>query len=518
MMYWVRQKKGIDYRVNESHILSLKMSGNGYGMSTGSVVNIGVSEFLKKSEKFKRNAKGYKVEIDFKESEFTIPPYILGIWLGDGKTNGSQIFNVDHEVHKELYDYCKLTGNRMSHKHPEDRCEHIRMCGTKDNSSFLDKLRNIGVVGNKHIPDNYLYTSNKNRLEILAGILDSDGYYTSEFNCFEVTQKSKVFSDQIKYICDSLGFRTSIVKKVGQISSTGFKGDYFRVRISGNLEVIPTKIKRKQARDYVSIRDWRVTGITVEEDKVDYYYGFEIDGDRLFLLEDMTVTHNTAAEISVALKQSETIPVGIWNGELTEKRFVRRCISNLRRITVQDLQSDPEAHMDEILKGIEDLLNHKLFMSNKRGMLIEDLCNLIKFWVFKHGVKVVYLDYVQVIQISEQMMLRLRSKTEQTGYVIDCLNEVAAICDIPIVLLAQVNRDALKSGDKKPTLAHLRDSGSIEERVYHVSFLHRPEYYGEQDYEGKSTEGMMQIIGDYTLSTNHLNYKSSLIYMKIKVL
>lgn len=218
-----------------------------------------------------------------------------------------------------------------------------------------------------------------------------------------------------------------------------------------------------------------------------------MQGGNVYVWAARTSMGKTAAEISVLLEQSLHFPVGVWNGELTEKRFIRRCISNRRKITVQDLQDKPEEHMDEILKGIEDLMQHQLFMSNKRGMTIEELCNLIKFWVFKHGVKVVYLDYIQVIQIAEKMMLRLRSKTEQIGYVIDCINEVAAMCDIPIVLLAQLNREALK-GDKKPNLGHLRDSGSIEERVYHVMFIHRPEYYGEDEYEGRSTIGMMQWI------------------------
>ncbi len=218
-----------------------------------------------------------------------------------------------------------------------------------------------------------------------------------------------------------------------------------------------------------------------------------LQGGNVYVWAARTSMGKTACEVDCFLKQSMHIPVGVWNGELTEKRFMRRCISNLRKITVQELQQNPEQHMDEILKGVEDLFLRNLHIVNKRGMVIDDLVNLIKFWVFKHGVRIVWLDYLQIIKLSEKLQNIIRNRTEQIGYIIDALNEVAAICDIPIIILAQLNREATK-GDKKPNLAHLRDSGSIEERVYHVMFIHRPEYYGEQEYEGKSTEGMLQWI------------------------
>lgn len=65
------------------------------------------------------------------------------------------------------------------------------------------------------------------------------------------------------------------------------------MKIYGDLGNIPMKVKRKIGNNTTGKRDYRNTGINVEFDKIDEYYGFEIDGDHLFLLEDMTVTHNT---------------------------------------------------------------------------------------------------------------------------------------------------------------------------------------------------------------------------------
>lgn len=70
-MYWVHQNKAISYRVNESHILSLKRSRNEGKHKKGDVLNISIKEYLQKSDKFKSNYKGYKVAVDFEDKELS---------------------------------------------------------------------------------------------------------------------------------------------------------------------------------------------------------------------------------------------------------------------------------------------------------------------------------------------------------------------------------------------------------------------------------------------------------------
>lgn len=74
-MYWIHQNKGISYRVNESHILSLKRSRNEGKYTKGEILNITVKEYLEKSDKFKSNFKGYKVAVEFEHSDLPLEPY-----------------------------------------------------------------------------------------------------------------------------------------------------------------------------------------------------------------------------------------------------------------------------------------------------------------------------------------------------------------------------------------------------------------------------------------------------------
>ena len=164
--------------------------------------------------------------------------------------------------------------------------------------SLQDELRQLGVLGNKHIPRAYAINSTENRLRLLAGLIDSDGHLDPVSNGYEITQKNHALARQIKFLGDSLGFRTSLTKKRATISSIGYESEVWRVRLYGDINRVPVRVARKKAQPWASPVDWRQTGITVEFDKVDDYYGFEIDGNRLFLLQDMTVTHNTAFVVS----------------------------------------------------------------------------------------------------------------------------------------------------------------------------------------------------------------------------
>ena len=92
---------------------------------------------------------------------------------------------------------------------------------------------------------------------------------------------------QIRTLCWSLGFRAHLSEKF-------VKGvTYYRLFISGNLDQIPTKLSRKKASPRIINKDPYVTSINVESIGEGDYYGFMLDGNHRYCLEDGTVTHNT---------------------------------------------------------------------------------------------------------------------------------------------------------------------------------------------------------------------------------
>lgn len=304
-MYWVRQRNGMDYRVNESHILSLRHERRKTKthMEQGrkiidkcdkiwETMNISIHDYLLKPNKFKKESKGYRsFGMDFAECTVPLDPYFLGAWLGDGTSCRSEITFNDNDV--VIKEHCNSIAKTYGCK-PYIRqtkssgCETIAYTTGKKNvkNHLLSVLRELGVLNNKHIPNIYIKNSRAVRLQLLAGLIDTDGYLHN--GCYEIVTKYSRLKDGLVNICGTLGFVTRCKKKL----VNGKR--YDRVIIIGNtLDEIPCKTKRKKCGKRKHYQNANHTGIVVEKDTIDEYYGFMIDGNHLFCLEDYTVTHNT---------------------------------------------------------------------------------------------------------------------------------------------------------------------------------------------------------------------------------
>ncbi len=298
-MFRVIPSKGDPYIVNRSHILSLVMTGNKGAVSgyySGETVNISVREYLSMNVTFKHCAKGWRTGVDFPETGDTlpIPPYILGIWLGDGFSDHPAICSADQEVINAWEVWGASYGLKSRHE-PGRSCENVHLTtgerGGVVVNPVLNLFRSMDLLGNKHIPQKYLASSRENRLQLLAGILDTDGYYDGR--SYNITIKQKHIADGIAFLCRSLGLAAYIRTSTKTIKSLDFSGEYFSVSISGSLEKIPNRVPRRKSLQRKQIKDVLRVGITVQSIGEGKYYGFEISGDRLFLLGDFTVTHNT---------------------------------------------------------------------------------------------------------------------------------------------------------------------------------------------------------------------------------
>jgi replicative DNA helicase len=477
MMYWVRQKRGIDYRVNESHILSLKASGTEGTRIHGQVVNISVKDYLNKSDKFRIRHKGYKVAVDFPEQPVPVNPYLLGAWLGDGHSTKTVIFNVDEQLQDAVAQICKIEGYRTYINTVAGKCPEIRIRRIGGGPCLQVQLKELGVWDEKGIPQIYRSNSREVRLELLAGLMDADGYYCPHMQCFENTQKSKRLAEDIKFLGDSLGFRTSIVKKKGSIKASGFESEYWRVRLSGNLEIVPNRIPRKQARPYQSIRDWRVTGIEVEADCVDDYYGFEIDGDRLFLLEDMTVTHNTAFVLNIArnIASTQKLPVAIFSLEMSKQQLVYRLLSSELALETSRLRTGRLNPNEWTIlgQGINQLSEMPIFIDDTPNISVNEMRSKARRLQAEQGgaLGLVLIDYLQLMEGSSDNRVQELSKITRS------LKGLARELNVPIISLSQLSRGVESRTNKRPMMSDLRESGSIEQDADVIMMLYREEYY-----------------------------------------
>ncbi|MDN5075425.1 replicative DNA helicase [Aliarcobacter butzleri] len=492
-MYWVRQNKAVDYRVNESHILSLKRSRTEGKHKRGDILNINVKEFLEKSPKFKSNYKGYKVAVEFEEKELKIEPYFLGLWLGDGSKSKVSIYTKDKEVIDYLEDYSKKLGLELREYITENKCPEYsitkkKQIDGKTTFSLQKLLRDENILNNKHIPQDYLINSTKNRLELLAGLIDSDGYYDKKVNGYEITFKDEDLAQQLKYLCDTLGFRTSIKSKIAKIKKINYEVEVYRVRFYGEIDKIPVKIERKKAKSWTCNRTWNQTGIKIEKDIIDEYFGFEIDGNKLFLLEDMTVTHNTALVLNMALKNVERGKgVIFFSLEMPAEQLMLRMLSVKTSIPLQNLRKGDmdDAQWSNLSSAFDSLNTKKLFVDDGGSVNINQLRARVRKLAQNedNNIKLVIIDYLQLMQ-----GIGTKDRHQEVSDISRGLKMLARELKIPIIALSQLNRGLESRPDKRPMLSDLRESGAIEQDADIIMFVYRDDVYKERDEARKEKE------------------------------
>ena len=98
----------------------------------------------------------------------------MGLWLGDGGSGTSYITNEDQEV----VDYLKEYADRLGLKISINKNQYKITTGIPGRRNIvLNSLKSLNMLNNKHIPDIYLYGDKEQRLQLLAGLLDSDGHF-----------------------------------------------------------------------------------------------------------------------------------------------------------------------------------------------------------------------------------------------------------------------------------------------------------------------------------------------------
>lgn len=307
MMYKIISKdkhQKVEYGCNESHILTLKYCSDDprYNAKKDDIVDITVRDYLKLPKRHKKILQGFKSGVEFTEKNMDLPPYILGAWLGDGHHDAAALTTMDDELLTEWTNYAYSVGMNVRVS-TNNNCGNAKIyfitSGERheksDRNPLINELKQLEVWKNKHIPKYYLTSSRKQRLELLAGLLDTDGYLNGE--TFIITQKSDKLTEDIVYLSRSLGFRTTF-KKVKSNSSEivgEIDGYVNKITIDGDTWEIPTRLKRKQSQQKEKAQNWLNYGIDVVEVGYGDYYGFTLEEEPHFLLGDFTVTHNTTA-------------------------------------------------------------------------------------------------------------------------------------------------------------------------------------------------------------------------------
>lgn len=345
-LYEVSPKKGEKWICNDEHIFTvhdqyITRSMRLYNSEkTSDIVDKHIKEILK----FQKNngeighLKLVRTGVEFKEKDLPIDPYLLGLWLAEGtKHKGNPYFSIckqDLDIIDYLLSYPFPKGIECKIKDDSENCVQVRFVGDGSKNIFREEFKKcIDELGNVFIPQNYLINSMKNRLRLLAGLIDGDGYKKSDGCCFSISTKWESLGEGIVYLVRSLGLYSSYKWKRSTIKSRNFEAYYFRIGISGHTEIIPNVLSRKRASKRKQIKDVLHTGFSLKPIGKGAWFGFTVDGDNRYLLGDFTITHNSGKTFTLCKLAEMTPPIKSSIFLAFNKSIAEELSNRLPRIT-----------------------------------------------------------------------------------------------------------------------------------------------------------------------------------------
>lgn len=284
-MFKVKQSNGESYDVTYDHELEILDHGQRKKIKAADLYSI--QERMTRDSYISRYRGFKRGKVEFNKKDVPLDPYFLGVWLGDGNSKSKIVTTSDIEIVYELSRYANSLGGKIS-MYSNNYSKNARSSNYKVNilgeNTILESLRSLNLISNKHIPDAYLYNCEKSRLELLAGLLDTDGVLDKTY--FRFYQKDKRLVEQVRDLAISLGFSTHMRYRVR-------KGiEEYSVSICGDITRIPTRIFRKQPQAN-STKDFTISYIELEPIEPQPYFGVEVDHDNSYCLYDYTLTGNS---------------------------------------------------------------------------------------------------------------------------------------------------------------------------------------------------------------------------------
>lgn len=296
-LYQVNQKYGKPYVVSKNHRLLFEQGRSERNNIRDVIVT--PTEYLNYSDTYKKYTKR-KVFSGF-EGDFVdifIDPYVLGAWLGDGYKNSFRM--VYNHKDKELIDYIDnyAKSNGFSRANNiEEGDNYIKVSYVDDNklqplnrSRFNEELKKLGIFKNKRIPEICYAMSRTQRLELIAGLIDTDGHKSNN-NSYSIGMSNKELIEGIYHIVKGLGIDCSEIK----VKKSNYNTKVYTISFTDNNLEIPCKLPRKKP-SFSGILSRR-NSISISRIGIGKYIGITTkaynDEDRTLILEDYTLSLNS---------------------------------------------------------------------------------------------------------------------------------------------------------------------------------------------------------------------------------
>lgn len=229
----------------------------------------------------------YKYHVDsnvcvmFDSRNVDLDPYVLGAWLGDGDSSCGIIHIGNNDV--------EIIGN-STYKFKESKGTTTRKFYSPELNLLL---KNNGLIKNKHIPDMYKYNSVEVRKNVIAGLIDTDGYVYHRNGRITISNTNKRIIDDAAFILRSLSQSVVVCEFKPRVSSSGIVGKKIVYQLCFNPTMtFPTKVKRKKVTK-LSINKKRAIVSIERKEGLGYGNCIQVEGGIYLVGDTFIPTHNS---------------------------------------------------------------------------------------------------------------------------------------------------------------------------------------------------------------------------------
>jgi replicative DNA helicase len=397
--------------------------------------------------------------LDLPERELPLPPYVLGAWLGDGHAAGTVLTIEDPEI------ACFIEGEGVDAVPAGGGAYRLRPVAT--------------VLDDHHIPAQYQRGAESQRRALLSGLLDSSGAVESD-GSVSIDVPSRRLAADIYELIVGLGYECSLGTDVVD-GSTSYvlifttHDRVFRLERKHLLhkELAAGLLEPPRQRYIVDVRP--VASVPVRCVEVD-------NADHLYLAgRSMVPTHNSTLGLDWA--RSASIKHGmssvIFSLEMSRTEIVMRMLSAEAKIRLADMRGGRMNDDDwtRLARRMSEISEAPLFVDDSPNMTMMEIRAKARRLKQRHDLKLIVLDYMQLMTSGK----KVESRQQEVSEFSRSLKLLAKELEVPVVAMSQLNRGPEQRTDKRPMLADLRESGSLEQDADMVVLIHRPDAWERDD-------------------------------------
>ena len=440
------------------------------------------------------------------ELDLPVDPYVLGCWLGDGSSRGSEITIGDDDACHFRAEFERRGYQLSSRGSLQWATTPIPGPGPRQGYKgplrvLARELQQAGLLRGtkKHIPNSYLRSSYKQRLELLQGLLDTDGTVTNGNGTVELCLADRALLEQAFELMCSLGQKPHPIREKLVAMAGGGVAQAWRVRWTPNEPVFLMTRKAERLAATVSRRRHgrhsRRAVVSIELVPTVPVRCIAVDSpSHLFLAgRCMVPTHNTSLALGILAHVGIVLhkPALLFSLEMGHLELTQRLLASEARVDAQRLRTGHlhEADWPKVGTAVSRLSESTIFIDDNPNLTVMDIRARARRLKKSEGeLGVVVVDYLQLMTGRS----RAENRQVEVAEISRGLKILARELECPVVALSQLSRGLEARQDKRPMLSDLRESGSLEQDADVVLFIYREEQYDPETPVER--RGMAEVI------------------------